>query len=112
MKQDFMTPKCDRISFDHVGESSMSDKEDFFGISSSGTTEQYCDMNALGSGSPYESRMSDLISSCCWQSDEIKHHEEYGMGMFPCFSEIGSSFEEESKTHGVWDLWSPIWELG
>ncbi|CAH1419426.1 unnamed protein product [Lactuca virosa] len=111
VKRDFLTTKGDR-NFDHVGESSMNDKEDIFGISSMETPES-CNMDiAFESGSPYESRMSDLISSCCWEGDqEVKHHEDC-MGTFPCFcSEVGSS-SEESTTHGVWDLWSPIWETG
>ncbi|KAI3791885.1 hypothetical protein L2E82_05749 [Cichorium intybus] len=108
LNQDFLTPKRDR-SCEHAGESSTNDKEGIFGISSLETSES-CNMNAFGSSSPYESRMSDLISSCCWQGDEIKHHEDC-MGTFPCFCEVGSS-SEESQTHGVLDLWSPIWEMG
>lgn len=109
-KQDIATP-IHNGSLKYIDtESSMSGNEGIFGISSSETPEM-CDMNALGNDSPYESRISEWISSCCsWPSEVMDDEDCMGTYTYPCFSQLGSSFEE-SKNHGVWDLWNPIWEM-
>ncbi|XP_022000748.2 transcription factor MYB27 [Helianthus annuus] len=109
-KQDFAIPTRDR-SLDYIGiESSVSGNEGIFGIPSSETPDQMSNMNALmGNDSPYESRISEWISSTsCW-SNEVK--DCMGTYTYPCFCQLGSSSHEESKSHGVWDLWNPIWEM-
>ncbi|KAL8227056.1 hypothetical protein R6Q57_016888 [Mikania cordata] len=109
-KQNMVIPTCD-TSRDYIDiESSMSGNEGIFGISSSETPEM-SNMNALGNDSPYESRISEWISSCCsWPAnDQVKHDEDcMGTYTYPCFCQRGSSYEE-NKNHGVWDLWNPIW---
>ncbi|KAD5508500.1 hypothetical protein E3N88_16203 [Mikania micrantha] len=111
-KQDIVIPTCD-TSRDYIDiESNMSGNEGIFGISSSETPEM-SNMNALGNDSPYEIRISEWISSCCsWpRNDHVKHDEDcMGMYTYPCFCQRESS-SEESKNHGVWDLWNPIWEM-
>nr|GFA31766.1 transcription factor MYB59-like [Tanacetum cinerariifolium] len=70
-------------------------------------------MNAFGNYSPYESRISDWISSWYWPGDdhELKHNEGC-MGTYLNFCQLESSSSDESKTHSVWDLWNPIWDMG
>ncbi|KAK1434883.1 hypothetical protein QVD17_00637 [Tagetes erecta] len=111
-KQDTAIPIRDRSIQCISTKSSMSGNEGIFGTSSISETPEMCDMNALGNDSPYESRISEWISSCCsWPSDQVIDDEDcMGTYTYPCFSQLGSSCEE-SKNHGVWDLWNPIWEM-
>ncbi|XP_076904834.1 transcription factor MYB27-like [Bidens hawaiensis] len=90
-----------------------SENEGIFGKSSSETSE-ICNMNALMENeSPYESRISEWISSSSgWPSSEVKDDEDcMGTYTYPCFCQLESSSHEETKmsTHSVWDLWNPIW---
>nr|GEV91464.1 transcription factor MYB59-like [Tanacetum cinerariifolium] len=111
-KQVILTRRCDTSPDYAAGESSLNKKDDIFGTSSSETPESY-HMNAFGNCSPYESRISDWILSCYWPGDdhELKHNEGC-MGTYSCFCQLESSSSDESKTHSLWDLWNPIWDMG
>nr|GEY73167.1 RNA-directed DNA polymerase, eukaryota, reverse transcriptase zinc-binding domain protein [Tanacetum cinerariifolium] len=79
----------------------MNKKDDIFGTSSSETPKPN-HMIAFGNCSPYESRISDWISSCYWPGDdhELKHNEGC-METYSCFCQLESSSSDESKTHSV-----------
>ncbi|XP_076953760.1 transcription factor MYB27-like [Bidens hawaiensis] len=105
-KQDIAIP-----TYNNVMESSVSENEGIFGVSSSETSE-ICNMNALmGNESPYESRISEWISSSTSWSNEVKDDEDcMGTYTYPCFCQLESNSHEETKiSHSVWDLWNPIW---
>nr|XP_043611431.1 MYB-like transcription factor EOBII [Erigeron canadensis] len=106
--QEFSTPRCEKSHDYIIGESSSMNQKDgiLFGASSSTETLEPSNMNAFGNCSPYENRISDWLSSCCWLVEGLKHEEDC-MGTYPGFCQLGSSSEEE-KTHGVWDLWNPV----